>query len=397
MLSGLRWIHRWIGILVAIPVAIQGLSGAILAFEPMLPALTHDATDAPPRSANDISAAARATVGEGSRVTRFTPGESGRAAVVQLVQPGSGSVVLRIDPVSLQPLDPGLSTSVLAWLRTLHVSFHAPEYGGRGIGGWFGIGLVLLLVTGVPIWWPRKGAWKDAVTFTVRARGVRFHRRLHGAFGAWAFLALLVLAGTGVALAFPRTTRGLLGLEAGGPPRSARTVARAAPAAAPAVDLDATLALARQAVPGGHVRSVILPARPDETVRVFMTHAGGEGARDAVSVQVDAATRTVIAVQDGRAAPGADRFYRWMHDLHEGMGLGPAWRGMTVLTGLALPVFAITGPVMWWLKRRLRRRAATATAPTPTPAPTPAQGAATTALATTGNQDGRNYARSAGE
>src|SRR4051794_18135847 len=33
----LRRLHRWFGLLVALPVAIQGLTGAILAFEPLLP------------------------------------------------------------------------------------------------------------------------------------------------------------------------------------------------------------------------------------------------------------------------------------------------------------------------------------------------------------------------
>jgi len=43
-----------------------------------------------------------------------------------------------------------------------------------------------------------------------------------------------------------------------------------------------------------------------------------------------------------------------VHDLHFGQGLGPVWRGLTIVTGLVLPIFAVTGTAMW-LYRRQRR------------------------------------------
>jgi uncharacterized iron-regulated membrane protein len=36
------------------------------------------------------------------------------------------------------------------------------------------------------------------------------------------------------------------------------------------------------------------------------------------------------------------------------------WRVATFLTGLTLPVFAVTGVAMWLLRRRIRRRTVTA-------------------------------------
>ncbi|MBN8904295.1 MAG: PepSY domain-containing protein [Rhodospirillales bacterium] len=186
-----------------------------------------------------------------------------------------------------------------------------------------------------------------------RARGVRFHRSLHGAAGIWTVAILLVLAATGVVLAFPRTSRGLLGLEGGGPPRAMRI---AGPAAVTTPDLDRALALARAAAPGAHLRAAFLPATPGEAIRVFLLAEGGEGAASAIAVQVAPDAGRVLAVQDARRQPPADRAYRWMHDLHEGAGLGPLWRAASVIGGLALPLFAVTGPLLWWLRRRNRRR-----------------------------------------
>ncbi len=355
-LATMRWLHRWLGILVALPVAIQGLTGAILAIEPLLPEFPPYAVGVP-KTANDIVAAALTHAGEGARATRYTPAaDPGFSAMVQIAVPGAPPVGLKVDPATLAVSAPDASAAVWPWLRSLHVAFLAPDYSGRAIGGWFGIGLTLLVITGVPIWWPRKGEWKDGFTVAVQAKGARFHRRLHGAVGAWSMVLVLVLAMTGVVLAFPRTSRGLLGLEAGGgPPRAARA---AGPVVLP--DIDSALIVASGAAPQARVRSVILPAGPRDAIRVFMVHPGGEGATGGLTVQVDAAATKVVAIQDSRAAAPADRLYRWIHDLHEGLGLGPAWRVLVVLGGLAVPLFAITGPWMWWLKRRARKRVDTA-------------------------------------
>jgi uncharacterized iron-regulated membrane protein len=356
----LRLLHRWIGLVIALPMVVQGVTGTILALEPWLPDAAADVTPGTPQPASAIVATARAAVGPDARVLRYVPSAGpDQAAHVQVVQGkqagGDASPqVLLIDPVDLDVL--GIqSEGMIAWVRSLHVQLLAPNYGGRSIGGWFGIGLVLLLVTGVPIWWPGPGGWRAAVTIAWRARGVRFHRRLHGAIGIWTVAVLLVVSVTGVVMAFPRTSRGLLGLEGGGPPRAMRGPSSSA-ANAVEPDLDRAIALAQQAVPDARLRVVMMPSAPGEAIRLFLMHAGAEGATGSVSVQVDPAGKRVLSMQDAYTQPVADRTYRWMHDLHTATALGPPWRLVSVLSGLSLPVFAVTGPAMWWLRRRNRRR-----------------------------------------
>jgi uncharacterized iron-regulated membrane protein len=52
--------------------------------------------------------------------------------------------------------------------------------------------------------------------------------------------------------------------------------------------------------------------------------------------------------------PAAERALRWAHDLHFGQAPGPLWRALTIVTGLLLPIFAITGGGMWLCRRRRR-------------------------------------------
>jgi uncharacterized iron-regulated membrane protein len=185
------------------------------------------------------------------------------------------------------------------------------------------------------------------------ARGVRLQRRLHGAAGIYTLVMLLVLSGTGAALAFPATVRAWMGLPAGGPPRMPRS---AADAGAPLPDLDRALALAQQAAPGTRLRMMAVPAAANEPVRLMLLRPGAEGAAGTVTVVADPATGRVLSVQDPATGSAADRAWRWMHDLHEGAGLGPVWRILTVGGGLGLAILTVTGPFMWWLKRRQRKR-----------------------------------------
>jgi uncharacterized iron-regulated membrane protein len=166
---------------------------------------------------------------------------------------------------------------------------------------------------------------------------------------------LLAVAVTGMAEGFPQTSRMLLGLAAnpqGGRPPGGRPEG----GPPPQPDLDAAWKLAQAAVPGTVLRGIILPASGRDPIRLNMVAPGEEGATAMRMVTVDAAATRVLSAPP--RAEGADLVLRWAHDLHESDGTGPVWRGLSVLTGLALPQFSVTGVAMWWLKRRRRQRAA---------------------------------------
>ncbi|MGI4951923.1 MAG: PepSY-associated TM helix domain-containing protein [Janthinobacterium lividum] len=356
---GIRLVHRWLGLLLALPLLMQGLSGAVLTLEPVWPEFGSAfgpglAVATAPVSANAILAAARAAAPPGFRAARYRPGAEGAAATVMFSPEGNPrgpAMVLRLDPATATPLgDVAPVSGVLDWVRRLHNTMLLPQYGGRQLWGWVGAGLLLLTVLGLPLWWPRPGQWAAAVTVPRKARGARLHRALHGALGAWMSALLLATSITGIAQGFPQTLRQVLGLPAGGPPRPERAAPGARP---PLPDLDHAIRLARQAMPGMEARLVLLPAAA-APIRLVMAPPGQDGAVAARTVTVDATGARLLSAQASPAANEA--VLRWMHDVHEGSGLGPVWRGLVVLTGMALPAFGVTGVALWLLKRRNRRQ-----------------------------------------
>lgn len=353
----LRFIHRWLGILLALPLVALGLSGAILTLEPVWPSRDGaPLASGQPASANAILATAQAATPPGMRAARYAPPAAPGKAAQVFFAPADGprgpGMVLRLDPATAAALGPVEPTGgVLDWIKRLHNNLLIPEWGGRQIAGWFGVGLLLLTLIGIPLWWPGPGQWRGGFTVPRQARGLRLHRALHGAAGIWLVVMLLATSGTGIAMGFPQTTRSLLGLPAGGPQRPGRPVPGVSP---PAPDLDAAIRLAQAAMPGAVPHAVLLPATTQEPIRLMMAPPGQEGAIVTRVVAVDGAATRMLSTQT--SLPASDMAWRWAHDLHEGQGLGPIWRGLTVAVGLALSLFGVTGFAMWLLRRRNRRR-----------------------------------------
>jgi uncharacterized iron-regulated membrane protein len=350
----IRWrrVHRWVGLLIAVSIAAQGVTGAILAVAELIPA--QRTSSAPPRPVNEIVAAAEHQVTAGSHATRyFAPDAAGYAARVEVAVRGQTALMIRIDPATLAVIDASASgSSPLELVRSLHEKFLTVADGGRALTGWFGVGLLIMLATAVPIWWPRDGGIKQALLPDLSARDVVFYHRLHGAAGGWTILVLALLTLTGIAMAFPVTARGVLGLPTRG--ASKTPPAGSIPSA---VDLDRAVDLARQAVPGAIPRMLVLPQADGAAVRVMMGSAGG-GAVGAIQVQVDAAAGRIVSIDAPATRPFGETLYRWLHDLHTGDGIGGWWRVVAAAAGLSLPLLAFTGPMMWWRKRRGVRRKA---------------------------------------
>jgi len=269
-------------------------------------------------------------------------------AFVPASGPAARGPIVRIDPVTLAVLDTNVGTGFFNWVKTLHTNLLIEGRTGRSVISWVGVGLLALTALGVVVWWPMSGRWCAALTIDPRGAGYPLHRRLHGAVGFWTVALLLMTAGTGVLLAFPQTARAAFGLADNPQRRSGRS------GEAPGVDIERALALGSATAPGLRVRAVFLPAGATDPVRIMLVPPQTDGIAAMVTVSVDVAGSRVLAVQDPRTMPSAELALRWVHDLHFGQGLGPVWRGLTIVTGLVLPIFAVTGTAMW-LYRRQRR------------------------------------------
>lgn len=244
------------------------------------------------------------------------------------------------------------------WIYDLHFSLLGGELGVKVVG-WGGVALTASLVSGLVIWWPARGRWRQALRLRGGVSTVRRVYDLHTVFGALAAVPLLILALTGAALALPDLVKPMIERISPLTPMPRPAVPPPPEAAGPRRDADAAIARALQAFPGAQVRWIDTPATDGGLYRIRLRQPGEPGDRfPDTLVWIDSTRGEIVARRDPRHFSTGDTVWQWMHPLHSGEGFGPAGRLLVCLCGVLPVLLAVTGLWRWLDKRRARRRAA---------------------------------------
>ena len=280
-------------------------------------------------------------------VTRGQPGENG-------ARPRFVTVFL--DPPTAAVLDVmGFRTSFIGFLHVFHENLTIPQYSGRQIVGWAGVGMLILSLTGIWLWWPRQTSWINLLRSLRWTRSSRFTFNLHNMLGFWIAIPLAVVSLTGIYLSFPQTARDMMSSVAPMSPQGQRGGFAAEVARQTELSPDRALQIALSAAPDASPSTLFLPtvqrggANRGLAWRIQLARAGSDE------------TATVL-VDDHRGhasvAPGpqsGDRAASWIRWIHEGSHSGPVWATIVFLTGVFPTIFAITGVIMWLRKRASRK------------------------------------------
>jgi uncharacterized iron-regulated membrane protein len=384
-LRQLWWsVHRWIGIgLLALLVPIS-VSGALLVYHDELDALlnpkrwTVSGSELALSPSQYMARAAAAAPNEVVTGIRFPESPTHPVVVLarQQVDPASGQrprlISIYLDPPTGAVLDKvDFRNSLVGFLHIFHENLTIPQYSGRQIVGWVGVGMLILSLTGIWLWWPRRGSLIAALRWR---RAPRTSSNLHHVLGFWISIPLAIVSLTGIYLSFPQTARSLMSSIAPMQPPPQRMFA-APILEKPNLAADDALRLAQAAEPGGRPASLFLPTaqgrpkgegpkgegreggkraaspRPSAAWRVQLRNAG----HDLVTVTVDDQGGAARRLPDPLAGNRAAQWIRWIHDGSRG---GPVWQFVVFLTGVFPVVLAVTGLLMWWRGRRARRRLA---------------------------------------
>lgn len=371
--KGLQFVHLWAGLILAIPFVVLGVTGTTIVAMDMV--TDHSPPSAPARGEmrpmTEILAAAQKAAPEGWPVAAIAmPAALGDSAGVQVALPrgrrpeGGGQnfvgMTVYVDPVSLNILGTAERRRASPFrqnLTSLHIALMAPGSYGLQTVGFLGIGMVLFGMTGLVLWWPRRGQWRFAFGVRRGARGFRLNHDLHASVGFWSLIVFLIVSISGVDLAFPVTFQNMVGklltLENG------LTPGRLDPAAVASIrdknmltpDEAARVALGSSS--NSRVIQVQLPPRPDGVYLVTLVARPFDDQAPQISTFVGPGPE-ILDVVDPRNYSLGKRILVWLRVLHYGHGLGEVWRTLVLLSGLLPILFAITGFRMWQLKRAQR-------------------------------------------
>jgi uncharacterized iron-regulated membrane protein len=374
-LRTLWWaIHRWIAILLCVLLVPIAISGALLVWHDELDALVHPARFAVtgnstgPISSYLDNARKALPAGFAPMVVRF-PAEDDRPVTVLARGDESGArqlLTVYLDPPSGRVLDVvNFRSSFFGFLHRFHENLTVPEYSGRAIVGWAGVGMLILSLSGLWLWWPRNGVLRAGLRW--RRAGDATIANLHYLLGFWIALPLTLVSLTGIYLSFPQTARSAMSAIAPMNPQAGRPILAAQLARETQLTPDA--ALDRGAKPGWRPSALFLATlqsergerneraeqrseRPDRSERPAATWRAqlrDPGSNDIATVIVNDRDGTARSLPDPLAG---DRAAQWIRALHEGSRGGPLWQIAVFLTGVFPPIFAVTGIVMWLRRRR---------------------------------------------
>jgi uncharacterized iron-regulated membrane protein len=369
-------VHWFVGLTAGLVLVAMGLTGAAMSFEDeILRALNPGivTVEAAGRTAltPDGLVARLAEARPGARVTAVTvPGTSGESAQVRLApepgRPGRGET-LRLDPYDGRILGEARGEAAFAVVLRLHRWLAlpgGPDGPGRQITGAAALGLVFLSLSGLYLRWPavRVRDWRVWLKPALGRRGRPLYWSLHAVVGTWVLVLYLVMALTGLWWSYGWYRDGATMLLTGrSPAAEARPPRDEAGRAGPVPALDPAFAAFRAAAGPYAWASIGVPRNPAGTIRIrsLAADAPHPRARDEWRIRTDGRIegRTLYA-----AEPLGERIATAMLDLHQGRWFGLAGTVAFLLAALAMPLFAVTGLLLYLGRRRSRRRTARAPA-----------------------------------
>lgn len=208
------WSHVVMGTLGGIVILVMSVTGVLLGFERQLIARFDGVARAVPptaaavrlpldslltRAGIEIAAVAGITVKAG-RTEPVTVRFRERDRAPQLLDPFSGSTIT--------PVPRGRMAASMSWLRDWHRWLGAPGERRplmRKLTGAANIAFLLLVFSGLYIWWPKrlsKAAFKTAAVFNPRLGGKARDFNWHNSLGFWSAIPLAFVIATGVFISY---------------------------------------------------------------------------------------------------------------------------------------------------------------------------------------------------
>jgi sulfite reductase (NADPH) flavoprotein alpha-component len=318
----LRRLHSLPALIAALIVSFMALTGAFLSLDPAIQHFAASGTQTAGVSVAELASGVAAKFPGVERIVKLASG-----SVIAYYSDGAGQQAVTIDPQTDASLGAYVPSPVFGFMTELHRSLFLGE-GGRAVAGIGAFALAILSITGGLLVVARLGGW--AKVFSA-ARGT-FTQRLHVDIGRIAIVALLLTAATGTYMSL--VNFGLVSDGSGALAAFPSNVDGGQPAAISSL-------AALQATPLGDLRELVFPFQGDPTDVFTLTTNAGQGF-------VDQATGAMLSFRSNNLGQSV---YEAFYTLHTGQGVW--WLGLLLgAAALCVPVMAVSGMVIWWLRRR---------------------------------------------
>ncbi|WP_134090280.1 PepSY domain-containing protein [Olivibacter sp. XZL3] len=272
----IAWLHLWLGLAVGLIFSIAAVTGALLVFEEELEVISYptlyEAAERPVGarrlSLDELTALAGRYAGK-QQVARFTINEENRERNVVFQTEGDRMerVFLGLDPYTgaLRDYVPGKS-HFFSVVEEIHRRLLMGDL-GKAITGLCCLSYLLVLVTGLVIWWPKNAKmWKQRLKIKWDASSKRLNWDIHAVGGFYFFPILFVITLTGLTWSYKWFNNGIYLLFDGKGPQKVKTVFHLPKAAIEGAVLEKAYQQVQELLPYRGTVTVHLPLDKEEDV-----------------------------------------------------------------------------------------------------------------------------------
>jgi uncharacterized iron-regulated membrane protein len=369
-----RWltVHLYLGIGAGIILGIAGVTGSILTFYLEIDDWLNrhrqwveiDARGVSAyRPVGDMIAAAdRAARPDEHRNGFRYPRTEGIAAYVSYVRRDSTTqedvayTTIYVNPWTAQvtgtksyPAGAGLPEDFIDFIAVLHYRLLLGWGTGDVIVGIAAMGSFTSVLTGIYLWWPRKGQWKKALIIKRNTSSQRRNYDIHKWAGLITMPVMLAVLLSGIYFNFHAPFTTLVKAFSPTTEHYKERLFSTPRLSATTIGTEKALAIADATYPQGQLKYIVEPDGPEgvyEIIRINvpeLSHFWSER-----HIWVEQYSGEIIHVADplNRDTAG-ETFLAWQWPLHSGQALGLAGRILVMLCGLACPVLFYSGLRHW--------------------------------------------------
>ena len=363
-------LHWFFGITAGLVLALMGITGALYSFEgEILDTLNPDALFVQPGerqlSLADMVASVEAQAGDSVSMFRIDVAGDRVAQVWFKPPPGERRGQMHsFDPYTGAFKEEAIGQDFFAFVLNLHRFLAAGEY-GKQVTGACTLILIFFCLSGLYLRWPRMPLnWRVWLTLDWAKKGRSFNWDLHSVFGTWCLIIYLFLAITGLMWSYEWYSNGMTALIGDPPvpgeqPRkrgAAPALADATATPAKAVDYVAIWeTIQKTAGPDLKSYNLRLPLVPGQMATVYYVLNDAPHPRALNQITLDPSNGQLKAVTRYSEKSYGAQLLVSNYSLHTGSYWGLTGRIVITAAALLMPLFFITGWLLYLDRRRKKR------------------------------------------
>lgn len=379
--TAIFWIHLAAGLTAGVVIFIMAVTGIAIAFEEEVLAWQDREVS---RLQISESQAGQAPLKMAELISRIRAERPASPVVsIAVFRDPLRAWDFQLDDGTLLYVNPYNGVAGESRAQSVHEAFHKLEEWHRWLGdadgvastgrlvtGICNLAFVVLCVTGLYLWFPRKWGWRSLRPLLLLKRGSRGKARdfnWHAVFGFWSLPVLLLLAVTAVVISFEWGHRLVFTVAGEEAPKSRTYGMMAVPAPVMPAPAPGTARLPKEELITYLVRafpeweSIALEDLTQETgppgpLEIGVTVPGWMPSRAYIPVKADPCTGAILqAVRFEERSPGLQARV-WMRFLHTGAAFGLPGKIIACLATAACVLLVWTGFSLSWRRFAAWRR-----------------------------------------